>query len=170
MFCRHKLLSTVLFAAIIGLSACSQETEQQRMLHQAVAIETSDECHLCGMLISNFAGPKGELFRKGITQADGNVVKKFCSTRDLLSYYLDPENKRNVTSILVHDMSKMPWGSLNDQHFIDARTAWFVINSSKKGAMGKTLASFSRKQDAQAFAVEFGGETLDFNAINLRSL
>lgn len=163
----RKILFSLLFVAIVG---CSEPSEQQQIIHQAVAIESADECHLCGMLISNFSGPKAELFRKGITQADGDQVKKFCSTRDMFSFYLDPENKRNVTTILVHDMSKAPWDAPNDGYFIDARQAWYVVGSSKMGAMGKTLASFSAKTDADAFAIEFGGRVIDFSAVNYQSL
>ena len=163
----RKILFSLLFVAIVG---CSEQSEQQQIIHQAVAIESADECHLCGMLISNFSGPKAELFRKGITQADGDQVKKFCSTRDMFSFYLDPENKRNVTTILVHDMSKAPWDAPNDGYFIDARQAWYVVGSSKMGAMGKTLASFSAKTDADAFAIEFGGRVIDFSAVNYQSL
>ena len=163
----RKILFSLLFVAIVG---CSEQSEQQQIIHQAVAIESADECHLCGMLISNFSGPKAELFRKGITQADGEQVKKFCSTRDMFSFYLDPENKRNVTTILVHDMSKAPWDGPNDGYFIDARQAWYVVGSSKMGAMGKTLASFSAKTDADAFATEFGGSVIDFSAVSYQSL
>ena len=87
------------------------------MLHQVVKIEHGDECHLCGMLISNFSRPKGELFRKDVTQAGSNEIKRFCSTRYMFSFYLDPENKRNVTTILVHDMSKSPWGEPSGDYF-----------------------------------------------------
>jgi copper chaperone NosL len=38
------------------------------------------------------------------------------------------------------------------------------------GAMGKTLASFSQKADAEAFAKEFGGQVNSFEDINLNSL
>jgi len=163
---RKLFLSLVL----VAVASCSEQSEQQQIIHQAVAIESADECHLCGMLITNFSGPKAELFRKGVTKADGNSVKKFCSTRDMFSFYLDPENKRNVTTILVHDMSKAPWDAPNDDFFIDARQAWYVVGSNKTGAMGKTLASFSAKTDADAFATEFGGHVIDFNAINYQSL
>lgn len=154
--------------ALSTLSACSDNAAQQVVIHQAVAIESSDECHLCGMLITHFDGPKGELFRK----EQGDKVFKFCSTRDMFSYYLDPENTRNVSQVMVHDMSKMPWGSdsIDDKHFIDAKTAWFVTGSEKTGAMGKTLASFSLQTDAQAFADEFGGKVLSFKDINQDSL
>jgi copper chaperone NosL len=157
---------TALFLTLALLGACSKKDDQQVMLQQAVAIEKSDECHLCGMLITHFDGPKGEVFRK----ETGDRVFKFCSTRDMFSYYLDPENKRNIAQILVHDMSKMPWGTINDEYFIDAKTAWYVSGSEKTGAMGKTLASFSLEVDATAFAKEFGGEVLNFNDIKLETM
>ncbi len=158
----------VLTVAVTSLMSCSDKAEQQQMLHKAVAMEASDECHLCGMLITRFDGPKGEVFRK----ETGEQVFKFCSTRDMFSYYLDPENKRNVAQMLVHDMSKMPWGndSIDDKHFIDAKTAWYVAGSEKTGAMGETLASFSKKDDAQAFAKEFGGKVISFVDINYDTL
>lgn len=167
-----KFLSALLTSllAIFVFTACSENEEGHQTIHQAAAIESADECHLCGMLISHFDGPKGELFRKGITEADGNKVHKFCSTRDMFSFYLDPENKRNVTTMLVHDMSKSPWNAPNDNYFIDAKTAWFVAGSSQTGAMGETLASFSQQKDAQNFADEFGGKVLNFKEIDLSVL
>ena len=159
------LLITLFSAAL--LFSCSKNDEAAPTLHQAIAIESGDECHLCGMLILNFSGPKGELFSKDITETGGNRVKKFCSTRDMFGFYLDPENQRNVSTMLVHDMSKSPWQTPNDDYFIDARLAWFVAGSSKKGAMGETLASFSKKVAAQAFADEFGGNVLSFAQVDL---
>ena len=160
---------TIAFAMVVAsLVSCSEKTEQQQVIHQAVAMESSDECHLCGMLITRFDGPKAELFR----QETGEQVFKFCSTRNMFSYYLDPENKRNITQILVHDMSKMPWGSdsIDDKYFIDAKVAWYVVGSEKSGAMGKTLASFSIESDALAFAKEFGGQLLSFKEVTLNTL
>lgn len=166
----YKLLALIIaFSIVVTLiMSCSDKTEQQQIIHQAVAMESGDECHLCGMLITRFDGPKGEVFRK----EQGNRVFKFCSTRDMFSYYLDPENKRNVAQMLVHDMSKMPWGSdsIDDKYFIDAKTAWYVAGSEKTGAMGQTLASFSQQSDATAFAKEFGGQVLSFKEINFDAL
>ena len=162
----YKLLARVVtfFIVVTSLVACSEHAEKQKVIHQAVAMESSDECHLCGMLITRFDGPKGEVFRK----EQGDKVFKFCSTRDMFSYYLDPENKRNVAQMLVHDMSKMPWGSdsIDDKYFIDAKAAWYVAGSEKTGAMGQTLASFSQQKNAVAFASEFGGQVLTFNDIS----
>lgn len=162
---------TLLIASILvlasTLSACSDTVEQSEMLQQALAIESTDECHLCGMIITHFPGPKGELFRKGVNSQQSNKVHKFCSTRDLFSFYLDPENKRNVTTIYVHDMSKVPWETPNDDHFVDATKAWYVTGSDRMGAMGKTLASFSLKGDAEAFTEQFGGSVIAFSEITM---
>lgn len=54
--------------------------------------------------------------------------------------------------------------------FIDARNAWFVAGSTKKGAMGDTLASFSQQQDAENFINEFGGKLLSFEQVDLSVL
>lgn len=161
-------LLITLTITIMSLISCSDKTEQQQIIHQAVAMESSDECHLCGMLITRFDGPKGEIFRK----EQGEQVFKFCSTRDMFSYYLDPENKRNIAQMLVHDMSKMPWGSdsIDDKYFIDAKVAWYVFDSEKTGAMGKTLASFSQQKDALAFAKEFGGQVITFKEVTQNTL
>ena len=163
----YKILAILVASALIltSIVSCSDGDKQAQTIHKAVAMESGDECHLCGMLITRFDGPKGEAFRK--EQKD--KVFKFCSTRDMFSYYLDPENTRNVSQMLVHDMSKMPWGSdsIDDKHFIDAKTAWYVAGSEKTGAMGQTLASFSQESDANAFAKEFGGQVINFEQVNL---
>ncbi len=55
-----------------------------------------------------------------------------------------------------------------DEYFIDAREAWFVIGSEKKGAMGgKTLASFAQQADAEVFISEFGGKLYRFDDITI---
>lgn len=166
----YQLLALIAALTITAATtmSCSDNQAQQKVIHQAVAMESSDECHLCGMLITRFDGPKGEVFRK----EQGDKVFKFCSTRDMFSYYLDPENKRNVSQMLVHDMSKMPWGSdsIDDKYFIDAKTAWYVAGSEKTGAMGQTLASFSQQNDAKAFAKEFGGMVVSFKDISFDTL
>ena len=163
-----KLFSSCLsvFLSLTLLVSCGGDDKQLAMVQKAVAIESGEECHLCGMIITNFAGPKGELYRK----EQQNTVHKFCSTRDMFSYYLDPENRRNVSVMYVHDMSKMPWEAPDDGYFINAKNAWFVTGSSKSGAMGKTLASFSKQKDVESFAREYGGKVLNFEQVDLAVL
>ena len=164
-YSHSPLLSGLFSLLLLGLSACGQESDNNNAIRQAAAIERGDECHLCGMLIGNFPGPKGELYLK-----TEQTVKKFCSTRDLFSFLLDPEYRKQVKEIYVHDMAKSPWQAPLDSHFIDARQAWYVVDSSQTGAMGKTLASFGKQKDAEAFAAEFGGRVYPFEQITLSIL
>ncbi|MCE9687579.1 nitrous oxide reductase accessory protein NosL [Shewanella sp. AS16] len=157
-----KLLLLTLLT--MQLFACGEQSADSQP-NQAVALARADECHLCGMLIGTFPGPKGELYTK-----TSDTVKKFCSTRDLFTFLLDPEYRHQVKEIYVHDMSKSPWEAPLDSHFIDARSAWYVIGSSKTGAMGKTLASFGDEASAQAFAKAYGGTLYRFEQITLALL
>lgn len=147
--------------ALFMLAGCG-ETASVDIIQQAVSIESSDECHLCGMLITNFPGPKGELYRRGESQ-----VRKFCSTRDLFAFLLQPENTHRVTRVFVHDMAVTPWQNPEDKVFIDGTTAFYVVNHSRQGAMGPTLASFKNSADADQFRNEFGGEVIRYADISL---
>jgi copper chaperone NosL len=132
---------------------------------QAQAIDSTHECHLCGMLITEFPGPKGELYTK-----TSEKVKNFCSTRDLFSFLLDPEYIHQVKEVYVHDMSLSPWAKPDDSHFINARLAWFVVGSSQTGAMGETIGSFSVKKDAEVFIEQYGGKLYRFDEITQAQL
>ncbi|MGY8868928.1 MAG: nitrous oxide reductase accessory protein NosL [Pseudomonadales bacterium] len=162
IFIRMRLSIAVLLFAVIGLTGCNEDSKEKVMAQKAMALESADECHLCGMLIARFPGPKGQVYERGIKQ---NM--KFCSTRDMFAYALDPEHKHNIQSVFVHDMAVNPWDEPSEETYIDGRKAWFVIGSSKKGAMGPTLGSFKTKESAEAFAKEFGGELKRFEELTL---
>ena len=159
-----RLVAISVFA-LFFLTACNSDEATKQINNSPAAIESGDECHLCGMVITEFPGPKGELF-----EGRQSHVRKFCSTRDLMSWYLQPENKPNSKEIYVHDMSRSDWNSPNDDHLINAREAWFVVGSAMKGAMGPTLASFAQKADAEAFVSSHGGQTLGFEGITMAIL
>lgn len=153
------LLSLV---ATFALSGCGEDSPEKLAAHTAVAIESGEECHLCGMIITNFPGPKGQLIERGQSR---NM--KFCSTRDMFAYLLDPEHQHNIQSAFVHDMAVTPWDHPDEETYIDARKAWYVVGSSQKGAMGPTLASFADKQTAQVFANEYQGKLYQFEDLSL---
>jgi copper chaperone NosL len=156
-----KIWGLALFTVLI-IAGCS-EPVNDAVKQPAVALQRGDECHLCGMIILNFPGPKSELYQQG-----SGTVRKFCSTRDMFSYALDPEHTSTLQSIWVHDMGKSAWDSPDDQYFTDARHAWYVINSEKSGAMGPALASFTKEQDAIDFAKQFQGDVLRYEELTLQ--
>ncbi len=150
-------LAIILLA--LGLGACNSSNDSASKKHDPVAIKSGEECHLCGMIISKFAGPKGELYDQS------GHVQKFCSTRDMFSWYLQPENQNNTQEIYVHDMGRASWNKPNDKYLIPARSAWYVLGSNMTGAMGPTLASFKQKADAKIFIRKHGGTLLPFKDI-----
>lgn len=155
------VLAVLLLQWMIG---CGKTEQSERSL-PPLAIMQGDECHVCGMIITGFPGPKGEAYQRG----DGTPLK-FCSTRDLFSFLLQPENEVNVTQVYVHDMGITGWEHPADDAFIDAISAWYVADHPRVGAMGPTLASFAREEDARAFAERHGGRLLRFEDIDLEIL
>lgn len=115
-------------------------------------------CSLDGMLIADYPGPKAQ-----IHYADG-APEFFCDTVELFSLYLAPEQRRAIRALYVQDMAAADWDAPR-AHWIDARTAWFVYGSRRRGAMGPTLASFSHETDARAFAQAYGGRVLRFDQV-----
>ncbi|WP_372870370.1 nitrous oxide reductase accessory protein NosL [Shewanella sp.] len=156
---------TLGFALLAFLLAGCNEQAGSDAAAVPVAVASGDECHLCGMLILEFPGPKGELYLRNDT-----AVKKFCSTRDLFAMVLDPEYQHQVRQIFVHDMGKSPWQTPDDSAFIDGKTAWYVLGSARDGAMGHTLASFGEREAAERFARDFGGSIKRFEELTVSSL
>lgn len=152
------LLATA-FAVL--LTACSDEPKKE-ISTDPVAFHSGDECHVCGMLITEWPGAKGQ----SINTQNGQTLK-FCSTVDMFSWLLQPENRTLQAKIYVHDMSKTHWDSPEDEHLMDAREAWFVTGSRLLGAMGPSLASFSDRDSAEQLVAEQGGRVLAFNEIDL---
>ncbi len=157
------LLAACLLTAL--LAGCGKSEQSAVSEAKPVPIEAGDECHVCGMLIGKFPGPKGEVYVRG-----SDKVLKYCSTRDLFSELLQPEMKATAQKIYVHDMGATDWEHPSDAAFTDARSAWYVAGHDLRGAMGPTLASFAKREDAQRFIAEHGGRLLHFDDISLEML
>ena len=154
----------VVAALLVGLlmSACDKAPESS-FSDAPVAFHPNDECHVCGMVINEFPGPKGQVVEQG-------GVKKFCSTAEMLGWWLQPENHHDTAKLYVHDMGRSQWDTPDDWHLIDARSAFYVLGTGLKGAMGVVLASFADEAKAQKVATDTGGRVLRFTEIDLALL
>lgn len=162
---RSKLNWLLAALAAITLTACSGNEEQTTAKPAPAHFESGDECHVCGMVIGNFPGPKGE----AITEKEQHV-RKFCSTKDMFAWMLQPENVNRDHTLYVHDMAQTEWESPDDTALIDARDAFYVVGSDRTGAMGPTLASFATEDAAHGFMMEHGGEVLKYSEITMEHL
>ncbi len=104
---RHTLpLRPLLGTLLLGLllAGCDASRDDATALGP-VPIASGDECHVCGMLIEEMPGPKGEAVLPG-------AVRKFCSTAELFGWWLQPENRQGQARLYVHDMSQADWRHL----------------------------------------------------------
>lgn len=142
---------------LLALSGCDTSVPQQQSV-TPVAFHDDDECHVCGMTITRFPGPKGQAMGG---QMQG--VRKFCSSAEMLGWYLQPEHRHAGLTLYVHDMAKSRWDMPDDAHLVDASQAFFVPAPDLPSAMGMTLASFADKQAAQDFAEQHNSQVMDLN-------
>ena len=121
-----------------------------------VEIDRNSTCDLDGMLLADYPGPKAQLRYQG---EERPVF--FCDTVELLSTLLKPEQVRPVRAAWVQDMGQASWDK-PEGHWIDARSAFYVLGSRRHGSMGPTAASFASEAAARAFMAEQGGRLLRF--------
>jgi copper chaperone NosL len=137
-----------------ALAACN--STEKAAGPREIASDTA--CSLDGMVLADYPGPKAQIH---YAQGEPDF---FCDTVEMFSIYLRPEQKRGITGVFVQDMGKADWATPKG-HWIDARSAFYVVGSRREGSMGPTIASFSSENDAQRFAAEYGGKVLPFASV-----
>lgn len=155
----NALHARLLLAAAVLLLAAGCARQDADTPVTPVEITRATASALDGMLLADTPGPKGQVHFAGQSEPEF-----YCNTRDLLHVHLAPETLRKVRAIFVQDMAHADWDEPQG-HWIDARSAWYVAGSRRRGSMGPTLASFSAREAAEAFAAQWGGRVLHFDEI-----
>ncbi len=157
---RSASLALVLALGGGVLTGCSDEAVQAQAL-APVEIDRATSCELDGMLLIDYAGPKAQIHYAGQEKPSF-----FCDTVELFNTLLAGEQVRAVRMVYVQDMGKADWEH-PEGHWIDAKTAIYVVGSKRHGSMGTTIASFAQKADAEKFAGEYGGTVYPYDGIKL---
>ncbi|WP_286899139.1 MULTISPECIES: nitrous oxide reductase accessory protein NosL [Achromobacter] len=145
-------------AIVLAVSACSgDDPAAPPPAPQAVSADAVG--HYCGMMLLDHAGPKGQIFVKGRA-----APVWFSSIKQVFAYTLLPEEPKGLAAIYVNDMAAAgPDGAADLKAWVDARQAFYVINSSFIGGMGAEDAiPFSDQTRALAFAQTHGGRVVRF--------
>lgn len=147
-------------AAALALSACSPE--KQAEAPAPFALTEAAMGRYCGMNVLEHSGPKGQIILE-----PANEAIWFSSARDTLAFTMLPEEPKNIAAIYVSDMAKAPsWEQPGTQNWVDAKKAFFVINSNVTGGMGaKETVPFSTREAAEQFTKEKGGTVVTFTDI-----
>lgn len=166
--CRRQLLgwaawvplasATTSLASLGALSGCGQSASSAKAL-APVEIDRATSCELDGMLLGDYPGPKAQVHFVG-----QDKPSFFCDTVELFNTLLAGEQVRGVRAVYVQDMGQADWDAPKG-HWIDAKTAVFVLGSKRHGSMGPTIASFAKEADASKFATEHGGKVYRFTEI-----
>lgn len=142
----------------VGLfSACGEAAKSTAVTPHEIEHETS--CSLDGMLLADYPGPKAQIHFAGLDEPEF-----FCDTVEMFNIFLNPEQVRVVRGLFVQDMGQADWDDPKG-HWIDARQAFFVHGSSRRGSMGPTIASFADRANAEKFAAQYGGKIHAFGEI-----
>jgi len=152
----RRLLVAIAALALIG--GCSkQDAQVVPAAHMLTADATG---YYCGMLLSEHAGPKGQIL---LTGQDTPVW--FTSVRDTLTFLALPEEAKTIAAVYVSDMAKAPsWDQPGADNWILAADAVFVVGSDRQGGMGGAEAvPFSSQAAAQAFVGQYHGRIVHFD-------
>ena len=128
--------------------------QEARETFDTVCLPTLD-----GMLLGDYPGPKAQIHYAGQPEPE-----LFCDTTEMFSLLLKPEQARKVTAAYVQDLDKTSWDAPKGA-WTDAKTAFYVVGSKKRGAMGPTIPSFGTREGAQKFAEAEGGKVYPFAEI-----
>lgn len=156
----RSLLAPVLaLVALLGLAACGED-ETATAPPPPVTLTQDAVGHFCGMTLSEHSGPKGQALLRG--REDRPVW--FSSARDAIAFTHLAEAPKTIQAIYVSDMAKAAsWDDPGASNWVEARSAVFVLGSSRRGGMGADEAvPFSDRSAAERFAAEHGGRVLAF--------
>lgn len=150
--------STLLFACLVTLAGCGNNG-QDGSPPAPLQISAEATGHYCGMNLLEHEGPKGQIFLAGQAQPVW-----FTAVKQVFAYTLLPEESKSITAIYVNDMGKAAnWAQPELNAWVEARQAWYVIESDYVGGMGvEDALPFSERDKAQAFTTEHGGRTVRF--------
>ena len=147
-------------ALLVCLCACQDEVASAPP--QPVVMTADAIGHYCQMIVLEHEGPKAQ-----IHLADKQQPIWFTQVRDAIAFIKLPEETGEVIAIYVNDMAASDnWKNPGEDNWINARDAFYVLGSNKKGGMGAPEAvPFSTAQKAEEFAKQHSGEVVSYNQI-----
>lgn len=157
-----KMGFKVLAALVLSVSlvACKQGGDADAV-PPAAQISSESIGHYCGMFLAEHDGPKSHLFL-----ADREEPMWFTEVNQLFAFNLLPEEPGNIVAMYVNDATGIDdWTDhSSNANWIDAKSAFYVIESSFIGGMGsKDAVPFEERATADAFVAKHGGRVIMFD-------
>lgn len=153
----RTLIALSFAIALMALSGCSPEDDTKMPAPFSLSEEAVG--HYCGMNVLEHDGPKGQIILTGAV-----VPIWFSSARDAVAFTMLPDEPKDIAAIYVSDMAaSAAWEQPGADNWIDAKKAFFVIGSQRRGGMGAAeTVPFSTEDAARNFAGLHGGMVVRF--------
>lgn len=147
---------------IVGVCLAGCTGEQDTALPPPITLTEEAAGHYCQMTVLDHPGPKAQVHLAGVDHP-----LWFAQVRDALAFDRMPEESAEVVAIYVNDMAKAAsWQDPGVDNWIEVSSAVFVHGSRRPGGMGAPeLVPFSTVAAAEAFADQFGGTVIPFDAV-----
>lgn len=155
---QFKVIGALLLC--FSLAACKPNSEP---VEAPQAAQFSDDAtgHFCHMFLSEHDGPKAHLFLTGQEEPIW-----FTEVNQLFAFRLLPEEAKNISAMYVNDASGVQdWTDHSvNKKWLDAKTAFYVIESSFIGGMGSADAlPFAERAVAEEYTESHGGRVVTFD-------
>ena len=151
----HACLAATLLAAVLA-TGCDRASPPLAPPPPA-EVQAEAVGHYCGMLLVDHEGPKGQ-----IHLLSRKAPVWFSSVRDTIAFMRLPEEPHDIAAVYVNDMARAKhWDQPEPGMWVDARQAWFVVDSEMRGGMGAPEAvPFSEEAAAQTFRAAHHGRVV----------
>ena len=158
---RRGLLGTIGLALALPAGGCD-DAPDAAAAPPPRALTAAATGHYCNMSVLEHAGPKGQILLRSRSEPVW-----FTSARDTLAFTMLPEEPKDVLAIYVSDMGRAPdWERPGAENWVDARKAFYVIGSDRRGGMGvEEAVPFAERAAAERFVAENGGRVVAFGEV-----
>ena len=146
---------TALFGLLL-LAGCKPE-EKDAALPAPREVSDASVGQFCGMTLTEHAGPKGQIFIRGLPDPYW-----FATVRDALAFALLPEMPKAIEAIYLSDMARARnWDQPEPGLWVEAHQASYVIGSRRRSGMQTDEAiPFGEATAALGFARANGGRVV----------
>jgi copper chaperone NosL len=122
-------------------------------------ISDASVAQFCGMSLSEHAGPKAQIFIRGLPDPYW-----FATVRDAFAFVMLPEMPKAIEAIYVNDMARVKnWEQPEPGMWVEANKALFVIGSRRRSGMNTDEAiPFGAADAARKFVEAEGGRIVGF--------
>ncbi len=153
---RLSAIRRAVLAVLVLLPACGEDQTAERP--EPRELTRAAIGYYCNMIVEDHPGPKGQIFL-----SDRADPIWFSSVRDTIAFTLLPEEAKNIAAIYVNDMGRASWAAPEAGTWTDAKAAWYVIGSGRRGGMGAPeTVPFAERSAADSFVAEHGGTVVAF--------